>query len=542
MMQRTARSVVRALGPLHKASPTVPYQLCKRSISVSSPHLMPRITGRGGKGGKKGDQIFCPKCSSPISIMLKFSGTKRQIKCTVCDYCLAVESVYDPATDCVKTITSTSKTPLSEEVISLMAEGRFGMLYDKQPEEAKDEPPVLGPSPLPKDIFSYLDMYVTGQTRAKKVLSVALYNHYKRLHALTLPKDEGDDIPQLDKSNVLLIGPTGTGKTYLFQMVAQYLDVPLVVCDCTSLTQAGYVGEDVESAIVRLWHASGHSIERCQQGLVVLDEIDKLACKRNKHGGKDIGGEGVQQSLLKIIEGTIVTVNDNAKNKSVQIDTKNILFLSSGAFVGLERIIKKRTSTKSLGFGAPSDKAFKQVSPATEALAAAEVSDKTKPEQIVTKSRKDRLEQIKTREEKNKVRDDLLMKVEPRDVLDYGVIPELAGRIPVIVTLDTLTQDDLVEIACNKERGVVSQITDLLQMDDCELVFTNEAIKAVAELAFCKQIGARAIKSIVEASLLEAMYEVPGSTINKATVTESTVLDKTAPDYEYKQEEVTDEA
>jgi len=475
----------------------------------------------------------------------KFSGTRRQIRCHKCDELISVvhtppadsdlPDTDDPLSDGLYNNDLLEELSRAQDLKSLDDKrlGRlFGPAYEEPSPADQRERVVVDRAPPPREIFTYLDKFVQGQDRAKRVLAVSIYNHYKRLRAQQTDKDR-DDVPRLDKSNVLLIGPTGSGKTYLFQMAAKLLDVPMVVCDCTSLTQAGYVGEDVESVVVRLWQAAGQDLDRTQQGIIVLDELDKLASKRNKHGGKDIGGEGVQQSLLKIIEGTNVTVTDKGKNKTYQIDTRNILFLASGAFIGLDQIIKRRTASKSLGFGAPMSE--------EHYIKAASIEEQIRETEELSETRKDRIKQIRDTEEKNRTKDRLLVQVEPRDILDYGVIPELAGRIPVVVTLDSLTQEDLMIIANDKERGVISQLKALLSLNDCELEFSEDALRAVAELAFCKKTGARALKSIVETTLLDAMFEIPGSDIQHVLIGSDTVLDGETATYTRREGEITTE-
>ncbi|KAL5248099.1 hypothetical protein ACHWQZ_G017318 [Mnemiopsis leidyi] len=518
---------------------------CVQHLHTSPVQSMPRYGGGSHNAGGK-IRFSCPKCKSLIMFYCKFSGTKRHIRCHKCDELISVVHNPVPETEIadsdVPHLDNLYNSELLEELsraqdIKSLDDKRLGRLFGPAYEEPspadQKEKVVVDQAPPPRDIFTYLDKFVQGQDRAKKVLAVSIYNHYKRLRAQQTDKDR-EDVPRLDKSNVLLIGPTGSGKTYLFQMAAKLLDVPMVVCDCTSLTQAGYVGEDVESVIVRLWQAAGQDLERTQQGIIVLDELDKLASKRNKHGGKDIGGEGVQQSLLKIIEGTNVTVTDKSKNKTYQIDTRNILFLASGAFIGLDQIIKRRTASKSLGFGTPMSEEHH--------IKAASIEEKILETESLSETRKDRIKQIKDTEEKNTTKDRLLVQVEPRDILDYGVIPELAGRIPVVVTLDSLTQEDLMIIANDKERGVISQLKELLSLNDCELEFSEDALRAVAELAFCKKTGARALKSIVETTLLDAMFEIPGSDIQHVLITSDTVLEGKEAAYTRRESDITAES
>jgi len=515
----------------------------------------------GGKGGSD-NQMVCPKCGSPCEHVATLISSTRFVKCEKCSHFFVVLNEQDQKT----------KT--------------------KETREVENGAGARKPPPYPKKIFEYLDNHIIGQEAAKKALSVAVYNHYKRIyHNIPVNKKNqsepvndqanrqlpshrdllhiagmgsalgvgfqqdprggaaqdpnqqqqkqqqqeglggedasGSDILEatshtlrLEKSNIMMFGSTGSGKTLLAQTIAKCLDVPFAICDCTTLTMAGYVGEDIESVVGKLLQDANFDVNKAQQGIIFLDEVDKIGAVPGIHQLRDVGGEGVQQGMLKMVEGTVVNVPEkNAARKTrgetVQVDTTNILFVCSGAFNGLEKIVSRRKNEKYLGFGSSSGAGEGRRAAAQASQAEGSMSDELQ----------DQLE-----------KDRYFSEVEAQDLIEFGMIPEFVGRFPALVPFHSLSEDMLVRILTEPKNALIPQYQMLFGMDKVDLTFTQEALEAIAQMAIQKKTGARGLRAIMEKLLLDVMFEIPGSNVESVEVTKEAVMGMTTPNFSYTQQ------
>ncbi|GAU89062.1 hypothetical protein RvY_01657 [Ramazzottius varieornatus] len=517
-------------------------------------------SGSGSRGGGSKDTTWkCPRCGSNCTLIDTSVASPKFASCKTCHHLFLLLNKSE----------ATGPSPFEAS--------RPSRQHRKVP-------------PPPKLIYEFLNKHVVGQNRAKKVLSVAVYNHYKRLSksipekersrqsrgfggqfggppdsngisllgfpnaghfgamgplgqqidssphghvgssgggrtygSLQLEENEEEEDIRLEKSNILMLGPTGSGKTLLAQTIAKCLDVPIAICDCTTLTQAGYVGEDIESIIGKLLVNADGDVQHAEQGIVFLDEVDKISAAISNQQIRDVGGEGVQQGLLKLLEGTTVNVqySSNGRKLPVPVDTTNILFIASGAFTGLDRIVAKRSTEKNLGFFSRTPGNFKGSERISlKQLAAPELSQTIPSVNFPSYHSK----QAALAAAENKVKDNLVESVESADLVDFGMIPEFIGRLPIVVPFHNLSLDMLVQILTEPKNAVIPQYKKLFEMDKVELEFSQDAIVAVAEKALARRTGARGLRSILESVLLDAMFESPGSTIKKIQIDKDAIL------------------
>jgi len=579
---RQGRTIVYLIGRDPGEVP-VSHHCCRlqaRHVSQSSSLLSDKAgPGPGGPdktegGGGGGGSLLCPKCGSPCEHVATFISSTRFVKCDKCSHFFVVLSEQD------------QKARVKESGKEMEGKGSTSN--------------TRKPPPYPKKIYEYLDSHIIGQEKAKKALSVAVYNHYKRIYhnipvnkktdkfqtdlaadpstnrqlpshrdllhiagmgsALgvgfnpnspdprTGPAPEesagsgsgpgaagggalhGSDILEatshqlkLEKSNIMMFGSTGSGKTLLAQTIAKCLDVPFAICDCTTLTMAGYVGEDIESVVAKLLQDANYDVTKAQSGIIFLDEVDKIGAVPGIHQLRDVGGEGVQQGMLKMVEGTVVNVPEKnsarkTRGETIQVDTTNILFVCSGAFNGLDKIVARRKNEKYLGFGVSS-------SDGQGRRAAAQAGQQEGS--------------LSSEAEDQREKDTYMSTVEAQDLIEFGMIPEFVGRFPVLVAFHSLTEDMLVRILTEPKNALVPQYQMLLGIDKVELKFTREAMLEIGRLAISKKTGARGLRSILEKLLLDVMYEVPGSTVESVEVTREAVLGMSGPTFYYGQDKDT---